>query len=128
MKLVRFNLLIALLITTISSTHAATLFRPGLSNTSEPTISQLIESVGLSANKEITDILSQQVPRLSYTGIAFIAAITGVFISSNGLQRLCKGIEEDNSTTTITGAAELSTGLSTVAASITAIYLLWRKR
>jgi len=128
MKLLPFNVLVALLFLLVPSIQAMPSPSEASVNLGDPSLAQLIESVGLSANKQISNILSQQVPRLSYTGIAFVAGITGIFISNNGLNRLCKGIDEDQNKTIITGAAQLTAGLSTVAASIAAIYLLWKKR
>jgi hypothetical protein len=118
MKRVHISLLAALFVMTASVLHA----RPG-----EVTLTQMIETVGLSTNKQITDILQQQVPRLSYTGLAFAAGTVGICTSYNGFKRLCKGIDEEKRKTTITGAAELTFGLSATAASIAIIHFLWSR-
>lgn len=114
MKSLHISLLVALV--AASSLHAT----PG-----EVTITQMIESVGLSTNKQITDILKQQIPRLSYTGLAFATGTAGIVISCNGCKRLFKGIDEEKRKITIAGATELTIGIGTTAASIAIIHFLW---
>jgi hypothetical protein len=76
--------------------------------------------------KQITNTITEQLPRINYTGLAFLAGGAGICTSYNGIKHIYKGIDEEKKTTTLTGVAELTTGLSITTISVLLIQRLWK--
>lgn len=85
------------------------------------TIQQVVDLFGSSLQEQINTILKQNVPRLTFTGLAFATGIAGAATTYHALN------DPTEKQKLFSNKTQLGFGLGMTSLSIVSMYLLWRK-